>query len=326
MKNLGISAFNKSFEQVNSKEKSNKSENNNIKRIMESGDTILVRFPSPDSGVYTYQSHNAFVDDDHRILPNACHKINGVDDLYDKVAEYLVKEANKVWDPENKEPYKVIRQKSNQFEPKLRALIGGYDVDTGEPLILDLAGKYAKSVIDVIEESKDDLHETPFKIKRSGAKAETNYQVLPMRLNKLTDAQKANFENAPGEFDPKLFEGALYFKSEEDQLADIKTMAEVLDFDVSAALGEASPLAGIKDVKQPVAEASETEEMTADETDVTPMATDVAVLSTEELDALYNQVTQAGFEDKELQSKVILEVEKRIKGSEENVEPEQEAV
>jgi len=234
--NLGLDAFETEMENADRKGKKDQNKNQgegnkSAKRYLKDGETMLVRFPNVQTGIYTYKSHSDF---ETEIRPHACYKMKGEEDLYDKAAEVLIKEAATYWRQGDKDKYKEIRSYSNRFEEKPRVLLGGYDLETGEEILFDLAGKHAKPIIEVIKENKDELHETPFKIKRSGGNQDTNYTAMVVKLSKLTEQQQEHFNNAKEAFNTELYEKSLFYKNEQSQLRDIEKMG----FDVARLNGE----------------------------------------------------------------------------------------
>jgi hypothetical protein len=264
---LGLDAFESEMENADRKGKKDQNKQNqgegnkSIKRYLKDGETMLVRFPNVQTGIYTYKSHSDF---EAEIRPHACYKMKGEEDLYDKAAEVLIKEAATFWRQGDKDKYKEIRSYSNRFEDKPRVILGSYDLETGEEILFDLAGKHAKPIVEVLKENRDDLHETPFKLKRSGTNQDTNYTLMAVKLNKLTEQQQEHFNNAKEEFDTALYEKSLFYKNEQSQLRDLEKMG----FDVSRLNGEQPTTS--------VVEKTETAEVSVEEQQAPPVAEEKA--------------------------------------------------
>lgn len=138
---------------------------------------------------------------------------------WDKAWKYHADKSEEFNDEHSNEAYK--------YKPELRYALGFFDLDSGERIVIDVSKKQAKTIIDAMQEYKDDIGETAFKVAKTDGGAVSLTPVL--NLKKLTAEQRENFDNAPEEFKIEEFTGILYE-------ADEKEMVETLDkvgFDVT---------------------------------------------------------------------------------------------
>src|SRR5690625_5233002 len=120
-------------------------------------------------------------------------------------------------------------QEAYKYKPKQRFALGFIDLDTGEPIIVDLSRNQAQAVHGVIKRSEKRLARMAFELRKDGQGTSTTVSLTPLFVEDLDEKQAKNFENAPDEFDMDLFDGILYEMDEEEQ---IEKLIEV-GFDVS---------------------------------------------------------------------------------------------
>lgn len=136
-----------------------------------------------------------------------------VDNLtpFDKAWKYHADKSEKFNDSHS--------QEANKYRVKQRFALGFYNLDTGEPIIVDLSKKQAKVVHDTIMKYKERLDQFAFELSKtgSGTSAVVSLSLIPL-LDDLTDEQRKNFENAPKEFDMTLFDGILYEMDDDEQI------------------------------------------------------------------------------------------------------------
>ena len=110
-------------------------------------------------------------------------------------------------------------QEAQKYRAKQRFAMGYFDLDKGEPIIVDLSKKQAKAVHDTIMKYKERLDQFAFELSKTGSGTSTavSLSLIPL-LDDLTDEQRKNFENAPKEFDMSLFDGILYEMDDEEQI------------------------------------------------------------------------------------------------------------
>lgn len=110
-------------------------------------------------------------------------------------------------------------QEAQKYRARQRFAMGFFDLDAGEPIIVDLSKNQAQAVHSVIQKYKDRLDQFAFELSKTGSGTNTSVSLtlIPL-LDDLTEQQRKNFENAPAEFDMKLFDGILYEMDEDEQI------------------------------------------------------------------------------------------------------------
>lgn len=186
----------------------------NALRYVKAGESIVVGIPSTEEVAQVFV-HNVFG------VFNSC--LCTKEDLFDKAVDYLYSKANAETDEEVK---KDLKDKAYQLKAKPRFLFGFYDLETGEPILIDASKKQGQSLFGIISEYREELGQYAFKL----SKAEGGGMSLTPILKGLTDTQKKNFEETKGkEIDAKLYENAIYRRDHAGQLEDLKKFG----FDIS---------------------------------------------------------------------------------------------
>lgn len=153
-------------------------------------------------------------------------------DLVCKAVDYLYKQANNTTDEKKKEE---LKQKAYQLKAKPRFLFGFYNLETGEPILIDLSKKQGQSIFSTINEYRDELGTYAFKL----AKLDGGVMSLTPILKGLTDAEKSNFEAVKGkEIEASLYENAIFKRDREGQIEDLTKFG----FPVNAILGNDQPV------------------------------------------------------------------------------------
>lgn len=140
---------------------------------------------------------------------------------FDLAWKYHADKSEEFGDKHSQEAYK--------YRARQRFAMGFIDLDTGEPIIVDLSKNQAQAVHGVIKRVEKRLDRTPFELSKDGQGTSTTVSLTPLFPEDLDDKQTKNFEEAPKEFDMSLFEGILYEMDDEEQ---IEKLIEV-GFDVS---------------------------------------------------------------------------------------------
>lgn len=107
---------------------------------------------------------------------------------------------------------------ASKFKPKQRFAMGFIDLDSGEPIIIDVSKNQAQAIMGSINKNEKKIDKKPFELSKEGKGTSTVVSLMPEDLEDLTDKQQKNFENAPEEFDTSLFEGLNYEAEEDEQL------------------------------------------------------------------------------------------------------------
>src|SRR5690625_2096217 len=133
-----------------------------------------------------------------------------IEDLtpWDKAWKYHADKSNEFGDKHSQEAYK--------YRARQRFAMGFIDLDSGEPIIVDLSKNQAQAVHGNITKYAERLDQFAFELTKQGQGTSTSVSLslIPI-LDDLTDAQRKNFDEAPKEFDMSLFEGLLYEMDDE---------------------------------------------------------------------------------------------------------------
>lgn len=137
---------------------------------------------------------------------------NPVEDYtpWDLAWKYHVDKSNEFGDKHSQEAYK--------YKPKQRFALGFIDLDSGEPIIVDLSKNQAQAVHGVIKRSEKRLDRMAFELEKSGAGTSTVVSLTPIFEEDLDEKQTKNFADAPEGFDMTLFEGLLYEMDNDEQI------------------------------------------------------------------------------------------------------------
>lgn len=109
---------------------------------------------------------------------------------------------------------------AGKYRPKQRFAMGFIDLDTGEPIIIDVSKNQAQAIHASIKKYEKKLGKLAFELAKTGQSTSTTVSLSPVLDfdDDLTDKQKENFGKAPESFDMELFNGLLYEADEAEQL------------------------------------------------------------------------------------------------------------
>src|SRR5690625_1506654 len=141
---------------------------------------------------------------------------------FDKAYRYY-KDQSDDWQDE-------MSQEANHFRATRKFTIGFYDLDAGEPIMVEFTRNQANAVVETIKQYEKRLDQFAFSLKKTGKGTSTavSLSLIPI-LDDLTDKQQKHFEELPNDFDASNFEGLYYVMSDDEQ---IETLDRV-GFDVS---------------------------------------------------------------------------------------------
>jgi len=183
-----------------------------------SGTTITVKVLGT-ADLISFYSYGIFKQVNSFVAKNPSKKSqrgNPVEDLtpWDKAWKYHADKSEEFGDHHSQEAYK--------YKPKQRFALGFIDLDSGEPIIVDLSKNQAQAVHGEILKRQERLDQYAFELTKQGQSMNTtvSLSLIPV-LDDLTDKQQKNFENAPEEFDMSLFEGLLYEADEDEQIENL---------------------------------------------------------------------------------------------------------
>lgn len=122
-------------------------------------------------------------------------------------------------------------QEAGKYRVKQRFAFGFIDLDSGEPIIVDVSKKQGQAIYAAIKKYEKKLGKIAFELSKQGESTSTTVSLTPIidMDEDLTDEQRKNFDEAPAEFDHALFDGLLYEADEAEQI-ELLTQA---GFDVS---------------------------------------------------------------------------------------------
>lgn len=145
--------------------------------------------------------------------------------VWDKAWRHHADQSEQFQDEQSQEAYK--------YRAKQRFALGFIDLDTGEPIIVDVSRNQAQVLHGAINENADKLGRLSFQLSKQGTGTKTTVSLRPYvdvemvdKLRKaeidveddLTAEQRKHFDGAPDKFDMTLFDGLLYEMDEEEQL------------------------------------------------------------------------------------------------------------
>lgn len=123
-----------------------------------------------------------------------------------------------------------MAQEANNYRATRKFTIGFYDLESGEPIMIEFTRNQANAVVDTIKQYEKRLNQFAFSLKKTGKGTSTavSLSLIPI-LDDLTDKQQKNFEELPNDFDASNFDGLHYVMSDEEQLETLQRVG----FDVS---------------------------------------------------------------------------------------------
>lgn len=113
-------------------------------------------------------------------------------------------------------------KEASNYKVKQRFALGFLDLDSGEPMVIDVSKNQAQAIHAAIKKNENKLDRKAFELSKTGGGQNTVVSLMPEDLEDLTDKQRKNFDNAPEEFDMKLFEGILYEADEDEQIQSLQ--------------------------------------------------------------------------------------------------------
>lgn len=114
-------------------------------------------------------------------------------------------------------------QEAGKYRAKQRFAMGFFDLDSGEPIIIDVSKNQAQAIHGAIKKYEKRLGKLAFELSKEGSSTSTTVSLTPVldMEEDLTDKQRANFDKAPESFDMKLFDGLLYEADEDEQIENL---------------------------------------------------------------------------------------------------------
>lgn len=179
---------------------------------LKSGTSVKVRVPSAEDivEVWMHSVYDVF-------LSTPCMK----NDYYDQAAEILYKDAKGQPDEQAKETRRI----AGLLKAKPRYLMGFFNLDNGQPIIIDLSKKQAQGVLAPINKYEKKLDKLAFELSKTGSGQSTTVtlNVLIDPDEDLNDEQRKHFDETAGKpFPEEIYGNCLYTKQPAEQLEDIR--------------------------------------------------------------------------------------------------------
>lgn len=109
-------------------------------------------------------------------------------------------------------------QEAAKYRPTQRFAFGFINLETGEPIIIDLSKKQGQVVYSVIQRNEKRLDKKYFELSKTGTGMNTVVMMSAEDLDELTDKEREHFDNAPKEFDKEMLKNVWVRKSEKEQV------------------------------------------------------------------------------------------------------------
>ncbi len=136
--------------------------------------------------------------------------------VWDKASEHYSQLA---FDAESEAKTKSLREEARKYRGKERFALGFINLETGEPIIIDVSKKQAAGIHATIVKNEAKLGKKAFELEKTGTGQSTAVLFSALDLEDLSAAELKNFEAQDGkEFDHGLFEGLLYEADEAEQI------------------------------------------------------------------------------------------------------------
>ncbi|MBA9027566.1 hypothetical protein [Peribacillus huizhouensis] len=145
---------------------------------------------------------------------------------WDLASNYYSDLKRKAEDAGNFTQAEEYKTEAGKYRAKERFALGFINLETGEPIIVDLSKKQAQGVHAVIKKNEKKLGKVAFELEKTGSSTSTIVMLSPLSLDpddeELTDKERENFAKQDGKaFDMKLFDGLLFEADEKSQIENL---------------------------------------------------------------------------------------------------------
>lgn len=143
---------------------------------------------------------------------------------WDLAANYYSELKRKAEDAGQSAKAEEYKAEAGKYRAKERYALGFIDLETGEPIIVDLSRNQAKVVHAVITKYAAKIGKLAFELSKSGSSTSTVVNLSPVidMDEDLTDKERANFAKyTDKQFDMTLFDGLLYEADEKQQIENL---------------------------------------------------------------------------------------------------------
>lgn len=231
-------------------------------KSLKSGTSVKVRVPSTEDVVEVFM-HSVY----EVFYSTPC--VHG--DLYDKAVQLLRADQKEAQDAKDEKLAELIGTHAYALSAKPRYLCGFIDLETGEPIIIDLSKKQVQGIITTIKKYEKKLDVLAFEISKTGTSQSTVVSFNPLMFldEDLTEKELKNFNESAGkQIDEEIYANCLYVKDEAEQVEDVLAYESKAKRDkknpIDLKLAERLGLAGKGDEGE-----EETTEIDIEETDAT---------------------------------------------------------
>lgn len=152
----------------------------------------------------------------------------GGDDLYDQATDILYKEKKRLEEAGDEKAAEEIGKLAGQIRAKERYLIAFFNLETGEPFVVDLTKNQAKDIGTKLKKYRDKKDKFAFELSKSGSSTDTKVD-LDIIIDDLDDKLQKTFDSLAGkEIDQEIFGKVLQIRDRQGQIDDIKAFADTV--------------------------------------------------------------------------------------------------
>lgn len=150
------------------------------------------------------------------------------DDLYDKATDILYKEKKRLEEAGDQKMAEEIGKLAGMIRAKERYLIAFFNLETGEPFLIDLTKNQAKDIGAKLKKYRDKKDKFAFELSKSGTSTDTKVD-LDIIIDDLDPSLQKTFDSLAGkEIDQEVFGKVLPIRDRQGQIDDIKAFADVV--------------------------------------------------------------------------------------------------
>ncbi|KLK98053.1 hypothetical protein XJ18_17640 [Bacillus pumilus] len=170
---------------------------------------------------------------------------------WDRAWKYYQDQKKAAADRGDAKAEEAAKQEAAKYRVKERYALGFINLETGQPIIVDLSKTQATTVHAVIKKQEKKLGRIAFELEKSGSGTNTVVSLTPLidMEEDLTEAERKHFADQDGkEFDMSLFDGLIYEADEKEMIENLVAAGFNL-----ALIGESLD-GGAEDVELPAGE------------------------------------------------------------------------
>lgn len=210
-----------------------KNEDRMKRSFLKAGESIIVRIPDSQTFVEYYSHGGYLLGSKYEIYSSACTRHTGEHDAYCKAVKIMYEDLEEIKKNkgENSEEYKSLHSIANDLRSKRRMLFGFYNLDNGQPMILEVTGGQGDGLVQQIIKNEKKLGKFAFELSKNGKGVNTQVTLTLLDPDdELEPKQQENWNKTDSAtFDHNLFEQVLYVQPEDRKVEDL----EKIGFDVT---------------------------------------------------------------------------------------------